>query len=328
MTILHQPRIPGLPKAFTDPFHEIYIHVTRKIEDSAVYSDGLPSGHWIQEMVTDFAVEYKSWETNSDYDLYFKACNRPRLSARFLHLTVCAFLHISYDLPVVMARKWPGIHDLSLTDDEAEDAFFELEPIFPAIFLEHGRSWKVVRWEGIWVKPIPNFVVAPANQVLSHWTGRLRAAAWIHARRLSDMSLDKLNATKIRMMQAMVTALGDLTILVPWSPSKLQPPYGAIRHPEIIPLMAVTQEQVTTGAAIIAAVLSLSALLYSGWRSRQTISEMSDSMFVDRFARLIRFYTDLAIQNPEAFDQEVRPRFFAIKRLITESNGRADKNPE
>ncbi|MDB6024134.1 MAG: hypothetical protein JWM68_357 [Verrucomicrobiales bacterium] len=329
MIQLYQPRIQGLPKAFTDPFHEIYTHVTRAIEGHAAHNNGSPSAGWIQEMVQDFALEYKSWETKRDYEFYFKACICPKLDARFLHLTVCAFLHISYDLPVVMAKKWPGIHYPSVSYAQATNVFYALDPIFPDVLLKHGRSRKVIGRYGILAKRIPNFFVNPPNQVLSHWTKNLRATAWTHAQLLAESSSGDLDATKIRMMQAMVTALGELT-LWPWSPARLNPPHGAFRYPGIVPLLGVTQEQVTTGVAITAALLSLSSLLYSWWTSRQqvTISEVSNSVFVERFAVRILFYMNIAIRDKERFEREIRPRFFEIKRLLDEQNTKPGKNPE
>src|SRR5262249_16339159 len=138
----------GLPDKFDEPFDEIYRRVTHRIRAHNAFqqpANFFPAS-WLNSVVIDFKTEFDAWKIRGDYTDYFQMCRQRNLRFKFLHLVVCAYLHISYDLPRIISKHWPGNSVGQRQQDEEciEKIFLSLEPIFGEVFNEVAGESKVI----------------------------------------------------------------------------------------------------------------------------------------------------------------------------------------
>jgi len=196
-----------MPTNFFRPFDLAYAKVTQKV---TAYRSSTPNEQlWLQSLVDGFKAERDLWDTAADLDPYFLRCTR--LKHRLLHLAVCAFLHISYDLPRVIPDRWPGRapwrHPRML---RGQWVFFDLAATFPEALEEISKDRKVMGYPSRVAWLVPPTVM----EALGHWVLHLWTAAWIYARLLREDPGNRAFREQ-RMLAAMVAALRRVS---DWTP--------------------------------------------------------------------------------------------------------------
>jgi hypothetical protein len=171
-----------LSSRFFEPFDQTYSEVTAVMRRSADGFAATRERDWLTRLIKEFQNERDAWPTIPSLAAYRDACARVR--PRFLRLIVCAYLHISYDLPRVIADNWPGQDDWAAGpfEDRGEHIYFDLEPVFPDVLGQIAGRWSVMGGYSV----VLRFVSRNLLRASSHWLLRLREAAWRHARTLSS----------------------------------------------------------------------------------------------------------------------------------------------
>lgn len=187
------------------------------------------TGEWIIRLVNRFQDERHQWPEKSgdspDTNAYFEQL--PRFHVSFYRLAACAYFHISYDLPRVIADEWPGKNKWKYGPDfdSAESAYFELAPLFPSAFQEGIRKWEVAGVVALAGSIMPSGAVA----ALCNWMLHLRSFAWIQARRLEKC--ENRVFVESQMLVAMTIALRQVRNLKPWTLGGLTPPPLTVLFP-------------------------------------------------------------------------------------------------
>jgi hypothetical protein len=214
---------------FYDGFDLLYHSVTAEIQklNNATWHYW-PLSTWINSLVVDFQTERDTWPTNpwstsvSPTKAYFEAASKLRMPV--LQVTSCAFLHICYDLPRVIANHWPagGSSPASFDERDAEGAYIALEAVFPTVAQAAIKRRAIVGWWSMFLGLIPETLI----RIASCWIYRLRLAAWSHARILQ--AAPDRPAIEARMLTAVTTAIKHVDDLRPWRAGLLGPPNTAV----------------------------------------------------------------------------------------------------
>ena len=285
-----------LPDKFYLPFDVTYAGVTRRMHRRCDDLRGDPAA-WLRRLVAGFQVERDKWRREAALDDYWREGERLRL--RLLWLVACAYLHISYDLPRVIADEWPRspAPPDGFDEAEAEWLYFDLVGIFPDMLVEAGRDADVLGW----LAPVARSAPRAALEVAGHWVLNLRSVAWIHARTLAANPAGR-RSREDAILRAMVEALKDVSNTRPWTglvgpPNP--PPARRATAPAVIP------DPVVIGGAAAAALLgaALTALLVAFRHRRGAERDDSLVLFVDQFGRRVYHYVRAAFENPDRFDQ-------------------------
>ena len=247
---------------------------------------------WVRVLVDQFWAERNKWPDNlaatssSAAKEYFVAA--VRLRPKILRLTACAFLHITYDLPRVLANEWPerGIW-ANLPEQLAEGAFVALEPVFPRVAAVTAKNRRIFGWPSFGLRLIPNLLVEAA----SCWVFRLRLAAWSHARVLNH-SPNRANV-EMRMMRAITAAIQHVQNLKPWRATLLSPPNAAVYAAQIGMIAALNRFEISVTLAMAFALLITVVLALIEFRRR--ISEQID--FLDEFGNRLLEYLAVAVDE-------------------------------
>jgi len=258
---------------------------------------------WLGALIKGVKDERDEWLNTANLAPYLQACSR--LKSRFLRLMVATYLHISYDLPRVLANHWA-------TDPPPEVSrefiYFDLAPVFPDVLKKIVGRRKVT---GIY-NCILVFFSTGAVRIAVNWLMYLREAAWRHGRALSLQDAQTRTDTERRMLEAMTAALDDVSNYRPWSALLLTPPQ--IQAPRqfmaATGILAGGNFWLSTIAAIVA-VVGFAAIV----RMRKDAGELAD--FIDEFGRRVDWYVDLAVNNPSGFEtalggREARSRFAGL----------------
>jgi hypothetical protein len=201
-----------LSSEYFRPFDEIYEAVTARMVDRA---DRLPADNernWLKQIIADFQSERDLWPDSDPLDPYREQWARLRF--RVVRLVASVFLHVSYDLPRVLANNWParGVWSGGPSEPRGEWLYFDLRSIFSDILSTRARRLQVT---GIYA-PILWCVPLKLIGNLAHWISHLREGAWRHGRTLAYLNATDRADTEQRMVQAMSLALGDVSNL-PWT---------------------------------------------------------------------------------------------------------------
>ena len=142
-----------LPRNFYRPFDRTYRKVTDKI---ALYDAADPAERrWLNALIDGFQAERDVWDTTPELSPYFLRCTR--LKHRLLHLAVCAFLHISYDLPRVIANGSPGFPPwLPPSSLRGQWIYFDLASNFPEALQEIAHDRTVMGYPTLFTWLIPS----------------------------------------------------------------------------------------------------------------------------------------------------------------------------
>lgn len=283
---------------YYEPFDTVYDLVTESITNYGNALNHAPSKNWLFELRDKFISERKTWPTDVPtvqpfkYQTYFDEC--ARLNKNVLRLAACAFFHISYDLPRVIANNWPGTGRWQSAPSEniAEDLFFGLTPIFPSAFQHLATNSKVMGAPSLFLRAVPD----TALMATGHWALHLRTAAWIHARRLANDSNRSLREKA--MLAAMIASLRRVSNKWPWTAGVLGPP-----HVAVLPLgqVTITPWLTATKVSIGTTLISLAAVLFlvREWQKRKRESELLK--FVNEFGMLVLFEMERAVSNPVSY---------------------------
>jgi len=260
---------------------------------------------WIEVLVSRFWIERGTWPI-SPLDKspaltrdYFSAASHLRLG--ILRITACAFLHISYDLPRVIASEWPGSGNWEHgpTETEAEGAYTALESIFPVVATAAIKQRDIVGLPSLILGRIPYVLI----RIASCWIFRLRLAAWSHARVLQ--SAPNRPAIEIRMLRAMTAAINDVKNLAPWSVGLLGPPNEAIFDISGLAAVAVGVGEIKLASLVVLVGAACLFLLHVAHVRRDLVEAM---IFIDEFGRRVHEYVEVAVTNSEEFETYLKRR--------------------
>jgi hypothetical protein len=128
--------MPVLP-SFFEPFDRTWDEVSATMKEHLNQLPLSPERNWLDALIEGVKDERDEWLNTANLSGYLNACSR--LKSRFLRLMVATYLHISYDLPRVLADNW-------LTDPppevRREFIYFDLAPVFPDVLKKIvGQGW-------------------------------------------------------------------------------------------------------------------------------------------------------------------------------------------
>jgi len=289
-----------LPPTFFTPFDITYQVVTDRMR--AVASElNADEQDWVATLINEFQAERALWHNKQELTGYGNSCTRLRV--RLLQLAACAYLHVAYDLPRLIADNWPGLDEWSEGPNEfrAEQLYFRLGSAFPYAVTTVAGDRKVLGLPSFVWRIAPGGLRLSATYGVSHWVGHLRMAAWIHARRLAHEPHLRERREQL-MLIAMTAALAHVSNLRPWTAGLLYPPnLGAMA---VLPLSLAELDQAWVGAAAASMMLlSAGTLIALGFRR-----ELELRSFVDAFGQRVYEYTAAAIELPEGFFDYLRRR--------------------
>jgi hypothetical protein len=285
--------IMRLKQKYFRPFDQIYRTVTARMWDRACRLPLNSERNWLTQIVVDFQRERDRWPDSPPLDPY--RIQWERLRFRVVRLVASVFLHVSYDLPRVLAINWPARGEWAggPSEPRGEWLYIDLRSIFSDVLSTSARRLQVT---GVYA-PILWCVPLPLIHNVDHWVGRLREAAWRHGRTLADLDAPDRADTEQRMIQAMSPALGEVNNL-PWTFTLPEPPDAAMRGVAIAPALLVDPQAFAATVLAVAFIL-FCVLAYISWAS---LKAEEISRFVDEFGSRVEKYMHLAIDEPEAFE--------------------------
>ncbi|EKS34335.1 hypothetical protein HMPREF9695_04245 [Afipia broomeae ATCC 49717] len=250
-----------------------------------------PESDWLLCLIVEFYRERMKWNSDSRFASYQRAWSK--LDSKFMRLAAAAYLHISYDLPRVLADQQPSIAPwINLSRAQAFYLFFKLDPIFPTVFSRIAKDRKIVGYVAYFVRPISSRLL----RSVSHWVPLLRRAAWTHGQELAARSDRRFVETK--MLEAVTLALEDTSNL-PWSAGLLTPPDGAFAPALGMPVISMSDiDRFWIGVASLATILTI---VGSG-ATRFAKKGYETGRFIDELGRRTFDYVSAAVTDPEGFD--------------------------
>jgi hypothetical protein len=281
-------------KTYFEPFDITYDEVTRIILRRAQVIPNQRENRWLRILVDGFLAERDRWNVNGPCGQYFENCEQYLPKGPIPRLAAGAFLHISYDLPRVLADNWPGKPDSAMLGEErGEWVYFYLSPVFLQAFGTVARNRRVAGWMSALVRVVPSGALG----MVAHWALHLRTAAWIHARKLQGLPQRDREIREDAMATAMAGAVTHARTLP--SISTLGPP-----HLTGVGLGALTLTGFPPWWMSIGIVAMVIALLVAfGLRRRSQVRS-----FIDNFASRVLEYAAVAVDNPEGLESYLRER--------------------
>jgi hypothetical protein len=283
----------NLSPEYFKPFDEIYRAVTARMEDRATQLRVVNERNWLKEIMVAFQHERDLWPDSQPLDPY--RIQWARLRFRVVRLVASAFLHVSYDLPRVLANNWPqkGAWSGGPLEPRAEFLYIDLRSIFSDILSTRARRLQVT---GIYA-PILWCVPLKLIGNLVHWVSHLREGAWRHGRTLASQNARVRADTEQRMIEAMSRALRDVSNL-PWRFTLPEPPNVFPRF-AVVPAFLVDPD--AFAAIVLAATFILfCAVAYIFWA---LLKAEEISRFVDEFGFRVERYMELAVHEPDKFQE-------------------------
>lgn len=281
-----------LESQYFSPFDEIYRAVTERMRSRSQQLAVDSERNWLNHIIGDFQNERNVWLVSPSLEAYRLQCERLRF--RVVRLVASAFLHVSYDLPRVLADNWPaqGQWHAGPSEPRGERLYFDLRSIFSDVLSTRARRPQVT---GVFA-PILWCVPLKLIGNLVHWISHLREAAWRHGRTLSNLAPINRADTEQRMLQAMSIALREVNNL-PWTFTLPEPPNVVAGSLAIVPAFLIAPDNLAV-IVLIGSLISLCAAAYLSWTALKT-DEIS--RFVDEFGSRVERYMDLAINHPDTF---------------------------
>lgn len=171
-------------------FALVYDKVTASMRDQwslrrRLPTDGKRDARWLAFLMANFYALYKRWENEADLANYIRMFLQRR--SRLFRLSGFVYLHISHDLPLVIAK---GLLPLGknnppgLSRNRARQLYVGLTPYFAESFfiaVRRGALGPGIR--------IQSYIPGARHYfgVLSQWALTLRSIAWIHGEMLRDL---------------------------------------------------------------------------------------------------------------------------------------------
>ena len=252
---------------------------------------------WLEALITGFQSERGDWDKDeAGLEGYWAACTQLKL--QILHLTACAYLHVSYDLPRVIADNWPGADCVVPTEVAGTLCFFDLAPVFDEAFRKAARQYDAIGVFSIFTRFLP----IDAVSIASNWVLNLRSTAWSHAFVLHKEP-DLRSLREIKMREAMSAALWNVSNLKPWtgllsSPDmRLHSPASAGLSLALLHNVSMVDiDHILEGAGTTAAIGGLTAAL-----AMQQVRRQGHVLrFVDELGRRTLEYVTRAIADPKS----------------------------
>ena len=200
------------------PFDLVYEEITQRIRQFAVNLTNKDEVTWLNILIVAFRHESDKWDTNGLLDAYRREVEH--LHWRVLQLTAGAYLHVSYDLPRILATNWPGSDHLPAPNEQRGEIIYDqLSPEFRGAIASVCTRPEIVGIAGLPIGRI-SFVAAIAG----HWIQNLRRAAWSHAHQMLACSSADREQLENVLLTAVTTSLTHTTRWAPWSFLYLYPP--------------------------------------------------------------------------------------------------------
>jgi hypothetical protein len=282
----------SLDEAHFDPFDATYEIVTGQILEFARSLQ--PADHrWLLSLVNEFTLERRKWNTESELEPYRREWSR--LNSGFMRLVAGAYLHIAYDLPRVIADHWPGRPPWLDSDEmQGEKIFFELDDYFPNVFATVAKQRRVFGFPSFGLRFFSNRLLAS----VAHWVAWLRSAAWRHGKflALETTPFDR-GRREQAMLRAVTAALRDVSDLRPWTAGLLKPP-KSFSLKAVGPLLLLEDGHFWIGSLATLIFVAIGSTVL--WRRARVLGDFQ--LFSNELARRTAEYVDVAIRDPEAFD--------------------------
>jgi hypothetical protein len=221
------------------PFDITYGEVSRKIRDYITSLSDPAEAEWLKKIMWNFQTEADLWDYKGELTSYRSSMSDLKLN--ILRLAAGAFLHISYDLPRVLANNWPGkppndpppleqglrLYDYIGTffSDVMDDILFRSEVV--------GVVGPALQW------PL-------AKRAMKLWLVNLRNTAWMHAHQLAHYPAAQRAQLEQRMLSKIADALDNTSHWMPWDVLKLSPPDllndvpGPVAYSVALPVAAIS----------------------------------------------------------------------------------------
>lgn len=255
---------------FFHPFDVTYSEVSRQVRHLHQTLTDPIEKQWVKDLICNFQIEADKWDSKTDLVVYRRLTYELRL--KILQLGAAAYLHISYDLPRVLASQWPGSGPSGLIPlSRVEKIYNEIGSYFPDVIDDiqimpevAGVSRVPLRWQA-------------AKSVMRLWVGRLRDGAWKHAEKLQQMPPLQRSTVERMMLDEITNALQEVSFTYPWTLLDLAPPDAAFRNesgPVIYlasaPILAheFTNGEISLMISILSLIMSLFLTLTIAFRSK------------------------------------------------------------
>jgi hypothetical protein len=170
----------------TEPFRLMYAQVTKAIRRFAENRPPEESA-WIQKLVDGFEREYRAWETTPSPAIraYLRKVDEHGRDSRLLRLIGHAYLHISYDLPRVIAESTLAS---GLSESQARTVYELMMPLFRRVWADSVRRPEVV---GNWAAGF-RLLAQDYLDVSVYYVLALRYQAWSNSRRMNPSTEQQL----------------------------------------------------------------------------------------------------------------------------------------
>jgi hypothetical protein len=183
----------------TAAFAAMYEEVTARLQR---YKARLPEENereWLDYLINGFSVEYRSWKTSLIARDYLELLDEYANGNQALLLTGHVYLHISYDLPRVMAASFSR---LTLTRSRSREIFRKMAPIFIDSFERFIRRESFLR--GVVAlaatalkKLLPRRKTRALITIAGQFIHTLRSAAWLNAVNLATCTAPRMYAAEL-----------------------------------------------------------------------------------------------------------------------------------
>jgi hypothetical protein len=252
--------------AATTGFATIYADVTGRLRAMAQSkSTDAQNTAWLLYLIQSFHNQYLAWQWKPGLRAYLEGFHRRRVP-RLFALSGDVYLHISYDLPRVIADslKLAGKDDFALGVTQPTNLFdaralyLNGGPEFYNVLDDHAASFSV---SGFFAFPAAVARKLSALRVLGHWVIALRSVAWIHAENLVDSANRAI--LEDRLFEEIASA-ASATLNSPWNPARwsIPAPVLAIATVAVLGGCAAPTDTGTGVLAVVAGLVAYAALIY------------------------------------------------------------------
>jgi hypothetical protein len=191
------PTLPIRSTAFADLYGDVTSALERHIrEQESLGALTALDAAWFRALISGFQTEYLKWPAYRGTHLgeYLQLFENERIDP-ILRLASHAFLHVTYDLPRVIADTLAGTTGPGRLVKRT--VFLRPGPIFLREFMAHARTGKL----GLLARLMGRMESA---RVLAYWVLALRSIGWVHAEVLADST--QRPTIEGRMAQALLVA--------------------------------------------------------------------------------------------------------------------------
>jgi hypothetical protein len=307
------PQITNNSKKVFRPFDNVYRDVTENMERLRGSQRDANLRQWLKNLIDGFKSERNKWDQNVDIFPYTIIASQ--LKFKYLKFAAGAYLHISYDLPRVIADFFPDRNPGKIGGRKLYIDTMVLYRNIGGVFPEISRN-AVRDKEVMGVFSYIYFVLNAFgfNHLSDLWMRDARLTAWYNADLLKQQNPRLRPYSEKIMLKAMTQALKDTCDLNPWAVTNFQPPAGAglLSIPDFIAISMIANIAVTAAMIpdnyLIIIIIILALMIVSLLKIHRIVKNLR--RFVYDLGTLSRDYVAIAISDPEGFEQfvsEYRP---------------------